>query len=346
MEEYGVNIIYYNTVTENREMLETVAIDNDIEITYINDINEIYSTITNSEYVGMVFIDYNGEEELVSIISSLYKYDSDLVIYILSSIDSEEAQINMYKAGVTAYLITPVSSNILCYRLKNMANLRSSRRMLYTVRNILQEEVEESVATIKERELESLLLLGKASEYKDADTGNHILRVGRYSAMIMEKLGGSNEAQELMLYSAPLHDVGKIGIPDNILNKNGKLTDEEYEFMKTHTTKGYELLSGSKSKYLDAGAVIALSHHEKYDGSGYPRGLKGGDIPFYGRIVAIADVFDALMSERVYKNSWTLEQTISYIKEQSGIHFDPTIVDVFLANIDKAINIMKNLPPK
>ena len=122
-------------------------------------------------------------------------------------------------------------------------------------------------------------------------------------------------------------------------------TEEGYNIMKTQTRRGYEILWGSKSKYLEAGGIIALSHHEKYDGSGYPNGLKGDSIPLYGRIVAVADVFDALISQRVYKNSWTLEQTVEYLKSQSGIHFDPLIVEKFLEKIDEAADIFKSLMP-
>ena len=128
--------------------------------------------------------------------------------------------------------------------------------------------------------------------------------------------------------------------------KSRKLTEEEYNIMKTHATKGYEILSGTKSKYLEAGAIIALSHHEKYDGSGYPNGLKGDSIHLYGRIVAVADVFDALISERVYKNSWTLEHAVEYLKSQAGIHFDPVIIEKFLEKIDDAAAVFKNLMPE
>lgn len=189
----------------------------------------------------------------------------------------------------------------------------------------------------KEREL--LLMLNKVSECKDRDTANHTLRVGRCSAVIMDSLGGSSEDRDLMFYSAPLHDIGKIAIPDSILNKPSMLTDDEYKIMQSHTIRGYELLSGTSNRFLEAGAVIALSHHEKYDGSGYPHGLKGNDIPLYGRIVAIADVFDALVSERVYKEAWTIENAEAYLKYLSGIHFDPHLVVKFFERKDEIADI-------
>lgn len=335
----SINILYYNTNMQTKDVVLNACMPIDINVKFTDSYHKLYETIISLDETDLVFIDYNGEDELLKIITSIHKYDEDLVIYVLSNISDDDEQVKIYSSGATEYLVLPVNSHVLHARLKNMAGLRSSRRKLH-------EEVEKSVNIIKERELESLLLLGRTSEHKDRDTASHILRVGKYSALIMEKLGGSKEDQELMLYAAPLHDVGKMGIPDSILQKDSKLTAEEYEIMKTHTIKGYEILSGTKSKYLDAGAIIALSHHEKYDGSGYPNKLSGENIPLYGRIVAIADVFDALISERVYKNSWTLEDTVEYIKSQSGIHFDPHLTNLFLENIEEAEEIIKTLPPK
>ncbi len=341
-----LNLLYYNTFLKCRDIVTNAAIPIDISVSYADDINEVMKHIMSSNNTDMLFIDYDGSAAVIDLVSAVHKYDEDLLIYFITDIDNDEEKIKAYNTGVIDYFILPLSSQVLQALLKNMACLRGSRLKLHNKTNILQYEVEQAVRTVKERELESLLLLGRASEYKDKDTASHILRVGKYSAMIMESLGGSNEDKELMLYSAPLHDVGKIGIADNILNKSSKLTEEEYSIMKTHTTKGYEILSGTKSKYLEACAIIALSHHEKYDGSGYPNGLKGDSIPLYGRIVAVADVFDALISQRVYKNSWTLEQTVEYLKSQSGIHFDPIIVEKFLAKIDEAEDIFKSLMPE
>ena len=340
-----LNLLYYNTFSDCRDIVANAAIPIDIGVSYINDINEVMKHIMSRDSIDIFFIDYDGRAELIDLVSKVHKYDEDLLIYLITDIDSEEEKIKAYNAGVIDFFLLPLSSHILQALLKNMACLRGSRLKLYNKTNMLQYEIEQAVKTVKERELESLLLLARASEYKDKDTANHILRVGKYSAIIMENLGGSHEDIELMLYSAPLHDVGKIGISDSILNKSSKLTEEEYNIMKTHATKGYEILSGTKSKYLEAGAIIALSHHEKYDGSGYPNGLKGDSIHLYGRIVAVADVFDALISERVYKNSWTLEHAVEYLKSQAGIHFDPVIIEKFLEKIDDAAAVFKNLMP-
>lgn len=183
--------------------------------------------------------------------------------------------------------------------------------------------------TARQRETETLYLLGRVSEYKDAETGFHLVRLGTLSALFSRILGHDQEAQELMLNSAPLHDIGKIGVSEAILQKPAKLTAEEFELIKLHTVYGYELLRDCRSRYLAEGAIIAHSHHERWDGSGYPRGLAGEDIPLSGRIVSIMDVYDALISVRPYKTAWTPEEALAYILEQRGRHFDPHLVDLF-----------------
>lgn len=183
-----------------------------------------------------------------------------------------------------------------------------------------------------EREAETLFLLGRVSDFRDIETGAHLRRIGSLSALLMTLLGQGKEQEELMRNSSPLHDIGKLAVPDSILLKPGKFSPEEYEKMKRHTLVGYELLKDSRSIYLVEGARIALSHHEKWDGTGYPSGLKGEDIPLSGRIVGMVDVFDALTSARPYKEAWNFEHVRRYMAEQRGKHFDPHLVDVFLEN--------------
>lgn len=207
------------------------------------------------------------------------------------------------------------------------------------LRNIRQ------ASALKQSRVETVKHFIRASEYHDTDTGLHVERMSRYSALIYEKLGHGPEECEAMRLGAMLHDVGKIGIPDRVLKKPGKLDAEEWEIMKTHTTLGYEMLIESESPFLQKGAIIALSHHEKWDGTGYPRGLRGKAIPLEGRIVAIADVFDALCSRRVYKSSWPLEEVLGNIRECSGTHFDPELVEIFLANIHEVLRIQARYTP-
>ncbi|WP_022850315.1 MASE1 domain-containing protein [Limisalsivibrio acetivorans] len=189
------------------------------------------------------------------------------------------------------------------------------------------------------REEETLGIIGKAAEYNDSETGRHITRVARYSKLIAQALGTSGKFQELIYNSAPLHDVGKIGISESLILKPAKLTPEEFEEVKKHCGIGHQLLKSSDSKYLQAGAEIAYTHHEKYDGTGYPRGLHGEHIPLAGRIVAIADVFDALTSKRPYKEPWSIDNALEFIHSQRGRHFDPVLVELFLNNREEVRSI-------
>jgi response regulator RpfG family c-di-GMP phosphodiesterase len=186
-----------------------------------------------------------------------------------------------------------------------------------------------------DREEETLLLLGKASEFRDQETGEHLARIGALSELMFRLLGKGEDELLLIRRASALHDVGKIGIPDSVLLKPGKLTDEEFDLMKHHTTIGYQLLNGAHSTYLQKGADIALTHHEKWDGNGYPVGISGSEIPLEGRVVGIVDVFDALTSQRPYKRAWTPEEAYELIQRERGQHFDPDLVDLFCSNFDQ-----------
>jgi len=182
---------------------------------------------------------------------------------------------------------------------------------------------------LQEAYLDTIHRLVLAAEYKDEDTGDHIMRMSSYSALIAKKLGFSAKEVQDILYAAPMHDVGKIGIPDKILIKPGKLTEEEFEVIKTHSTIGAKILANSKAEILKIAEQIALSHHEKWNGRGYPEGFSGDNIPLVGRIVGLADAFDALTSKRPYKDPFPVEVALDIIKKDRGQHFDPDVVDVF-----------------
>jgi putative two-component system response regulator len=204
---------------------------------------------------------------------------------------------------------------------------------------LLAEEVRKATAQILEREQETVFCLARAAEYRDPETGVHIVRMAHYSKHIGRMLGLSVEQQDLLLETAPMHDIGKVGTPDLILLKPGKLTDAEFSIMKQHAVIGYEILNASTSPLLKVAAEIALNHHEKFDGSGYPNGAKGDAIPQFGRIVAVADVFDALTSERPYKKAWSIEQATQMLRDGAGKHFDPDCVEAFFADFDEILAI-------
>jgi len=196
---------------------------------------------------------------------------------------------------------------------------------------------------LEETQREVLLAMGAISETRSQETANHVRRVAEYSGRLAELAGLSQDKVELLKLASPMHDIGKVGIPDHILSKPGELTADEWAIMKTHATLGYELLRTSSRPILKAAAVIAHEHHEKWDGSGYPRGLAGKDIHIFGRITAVADVFDALASERAYKPAWAITKIIDFFRRSSGTHFEPVLVGLFLENIGEFHSIFRSL---
>lgn len=192
---------------------------------------------------------------------------------------------------------------------------------------------------IEETQKEIIFTMGEIGECRSKETGNHVKRVAEYSYIIAVGLGLPHEEAELLKMASPMHDIGKVAIPDAVLKKPGKLTEEEFEIMKTHTEIGYSLLKNSTRHILKTAAVVAYEHHEKWNGKGYPRGIKGEEIHLYGRITAIADVFDALASDRVYKKAWELDRILNLFQEERGQHFDPAVVDAFFEGLPKILEI-------
>ncbi len=192
---------------------------------------------------------------------------------------------------------------------------------------------------LEQAQLETIMRLGVAAEYRDKETGNHLNRMSRYSREIAKEMGLDEQVCEHIFYASPLHDVGKLGTPDAILLKPGKLTADEYEIMKQHTTIGARILSGSSSPLLRLAEQIAISHHEKWNGSGYPAGLKGEEIPLVGRIVAAADVFDALASKRVYKAAFSIEKVLEIMHNDTGTHFDPSVIEALDRCLPRLLDI-------
>jgi hypothetical protein len=192
---------------------------------------------------------------------------------------------------------------------------------------------------IEETQKEIIFRMGEIGESRSKETGNHVKRVAEYSYLLALGLGMSQEEAELLKMASPMHDIGKVAIPDSVLNKPGKLTDEEFKIMQNHTHIGYNLLKNSSRHILKTAAVVAYEHHEKWNGRGYPRGIKGEDIHIYGRITAIADVFDALGSERVYKKAWELDRILNLFKEEQGEHFDPQVVEAFFKQLPAIIRV-------
>jgi len=237
-----------------------------------------------------------------------------------------------FELGAVDYITKPVSPPIVKARV-------STQLALYDLNRELERKVQERTAELNRTRLEIIRRLGRAAEFKDNETGLHIVRMSYYAKLIAQAAGFNDEHAELLLNAAPMHDIGKIGIPDNILRKPGKLDDEEWEMMRQHTKFGAEILGDQDSVLLQLAREIALSHHEKWNGKGYPNGLAGAEIPLESRIVAIADVFDALTNERPYKKAWPIEEAVALIERESGEHFDPALVDAFLKALPEMLEI-------
>ena len=260
-------------------------------------------------------------------------------VLMVTANDERAVRYRALESGADDFLSKPVDPVEFLARAKNLLKLSDANRKLTDQAAWLAEGVRLAIEEVRARERETVMCLAKAAEYRDADTGMHILRMSHFSWLIARELNLSLQDQELLRDAAAMHDIGKVAIPDRILLKPGKLNLEELAMMREHAVLGYELLKESTSPLLRAGAAIALGHHEKYDGSGYPQGLKGQDIPLFSRIVAVADVFDALSSSRPYKRAWTADEAAEFLRAGRGAHFDPACVDAFLGAWPEVLEI-------
>ena len=271
--------------------------------------------------------------EICRILKENSKTQKIPVIFVTAKDESTD-EARGFEVGAVDYITKPISPPIVRARVR-------THLALYDQNRALEETVRQRTTELQETQLEIIQRLGIASEYKDEETGDHIIRVSHYSRIIGESLGMESSESELILHAAPMHDVGKIGIPDRILRKPGKLDKDEWNIMKTHTTIGAHIIGIHNSEIIKTAKVVAATHHERWDGSGYPAGLGGKEIPLISRIVSMADVFDALTSKRPYKSEWPLEKALSEIKQNSGTQFDPEVVDAFLKSIPEILAIKK-----
>ncbi|ASI93194.1 response regulator [Vibrio mediterranei] len=237
-----------------------------------------------------------------------------------------------FELGAVDYITKPISPPIVLARVK-------THIALYDQNLELSIKVRERTAQLEQSRLEVIQRLGRAAEYKDNETGMHVVRMSHYSRILASQLNVSNRWVELVFQAAPMHDIGKIGIPDNVLRKPGKLDADEWAVMQKHVEIGGDIIGDSDSLLLQMAQEIALNHHEKWDGSGYPNQLKGEQFPLSARIVAIADVFDALTSVRPYKKAWSIEETLALLERDAGTHFDPSLVPIFISKLDDILAI-------
>lgn len=255
----------------------------------------------------------------------------DIPIMMLTASGDQALRYQALELGANDFLTKPIDAPEVKARARNMLGIRLGQRALLDRASVLEAEVRRATKEVFAREHEIIFRLARASEYRDWETGAHIVRVSWYARIIAEQLGLGASQAEMIFRAAPMHDVGKIGIPDYILLKPSGLDDVEFNIMKQHTTIGHGILTGSSSTLLGLAASIALTHHERWDGQGYPHGTREEEIPLAGRIVAVADTFDALTSVRPYKKEWPAELAWSFLRDNAGIRFDRNCVDAFRA---------------
>ncbi|MCF6282805.1 MAG: response regulator [Candidatus Polarisedimenticolaceae bacterium] len=265
--------------------------------------------------------------------------DDYVPILVLTASNDDETKNRALENGAKDFLSKPFNRIEALNRIRNMLEVRLLHNHLRQQNEQLGQMVQRRTAQVEATQLEIIHRLGRAAEFRDNETALHIIRMSKYAALVAKQAGFDDEMCNLVLNASPMHDIGKIGIPDYVLLKAGKLDAEEWKIMKGHCAIGARILSGHDSPLISLGSEIALNHHERWDGSGYPNGFSGEQIPIIARIVAIADVFDALTSSRPYKEAWPLEEALEEIRKSTGSHFDPAIAGHFFAILPKIIEV-------
>ncbi len=265
------------------------------------------------------------------------------VIFLTAKVDVDSIK-SGFEVGAVDYIIKPFHPEELIARVKTHLELYVAKRILkkynLNLKNSLLFREQRFITELEDSQKEMIYVLTELMEANSDETGRHIRRVAEYSRLLAHYHPNiTEEDAQVIFHAAPMHDIGKIAIPHEILHKPGRLTEEEFNIMKTHTTRAHDFLKISDRKFIKAANVIAMQHHEKWDGSGYPKGLAGEDIHPYARIVALADVFDALTHKRVYKDAWTVDEAVEYIAQHKNTQFDPVLVEIFLEHIDEFITI-------
>jgi len=289
----------------------------------------------------------------IDMISEIRTLDDNIHIIILSAYDNSEYFMKTIALGIDSYIIKPIEFDLfvntitkIIKKIKLVYDNDEYKKELENMNHLLENQITQRIKEIialnkdiKDTQKEVLFTIGAIGEIRSKETGDHVKRVAQYSKLLALYYGLGEEDAEMLKEASPMHDIGKVGIPDAILNKPAKFTDDEYEIMKKHSKLGYEMLKNSHRPILKLAATIAYQHHERYDGKGYPQGLKGEDIDINGRITALADVFDALGSSRVYKKAWSDEKIFKMLKDERGKHFDPKLIDIFFDNLEEFLKI-------
>ena len=335
VDDNQTNIDVIQATLESADYVNVTAITQPIELI------ELF----NQQSFDLILLDINmplmdGFAVLAMMQQAIAPHQRPPVIMLTAQVD-EESRVKALEGGASDYITKPFNRIELLKRVSIHLENYHAKRLLRSENALLDERVRERTEQLEQAKLEIIYRLGRAAEYRDNETGNHVKRVSLIAELVARELGQDPDYCRLIQIASPMHDIGKIGVSDTILLKPGKLTDEEFVLMQNHVKIGAQILSDSDSPMLQMAYEIALSHHEKYNGKGYPHGLHAETIPLSGRIVAIADVFDALTSERPYKRAWSIDEAVTLIEKEKGKHFDPKVVDAFfkvLPEITKIAN--------
>jgi two-component system response regulator RpfG len=303
----------------------------------------------DNNHPDLIITDYRMPEingvEMIKLIRSRPDCQ-DIPIMMITVVSEKSVRYEALEAGATAFLTRPIDQIECRTSCRNLLKLQEQQSIIQDRADWLARQVEVATHKIASSEKETLIRLAKAGEYRDEMTGLHVLRMARYSRQIAEALGFSERECDEIEYAAPMHDIGKIGVQDKVLLKPGKFEPDEWLTMQQHTIIGHSILSNSQSRYIQMGSIIALNHHERFDGTGYPNRISGKDIPLVARIVSVADVYDALVSTRPYKTAWSPSEAQDYLEKNAGTQFDPICVEAFFERLDNVNKIFAEFREK
>jgi len=339
-------VLIVDDETTGRTILSKIIqqVENDVNVEAFDNPLEALDWLDNN-HPDLIVTDYRMPDmNGVDLIRKIRERQGcqDIPIMMITVVSEKSVRYDALEAGATAFLTRPIDQIECRTSCRNLLKLHEQQSIIQDRADWLARQVEVATQQIVSREKETLLRLAKAGEYRDEETGYHVVRMAKYSRQIAEALGLSEKECDEIEYAAPMHDIGKIGIHDEILLKPDKFNQQEWLTMQQHTTIGHAILSNSQSRYIQTGSIIALNHHERFDGTGYPHGIAGKDIPLVARIVTVADVYDALVSTRPYKKAWTVADSQDYLEKHAGIQFDPVCVEAFFERIDTINSIHEN----
>ncbi|HFQ61810.1 MAG TPA: response regulator [Epsilonproteobacteria bacterium] len=345
--ELTYNVLIVDDVVDNIQIAMNMLKEENYNLTFALSGEEALSLIENNSY-DMILLDIMMPEidgfTVCARIKKIPEYEDVPIIFLTAKNDIDSVS-HAFSVGAVDYVSKPFHAEELLARVRNHLELYRSRLVLKNNHLTLQikakEEKERLLTELEEGQKELIYILTELIESASPETGQHIKRVSEISKLLASYHPAIDKNdEEIIFHAAPMHDIGKVTIPHAILSKPGALTNEEFEVMKTHASAGHQFLKNSQRKILKTADIIASEHHEKWDGTGYPQGLKGEEIHVFGRIVAIADVFDALTHKRCYKEAWSIEDSVAYMLKHKGTHFDPMLIDIFMEHLDEFVTIV------